>query len=427
MQPLVVDGVRRPAAQSTGRPMPQPIIYQPEPTPEPLVRPLAISPQPFRRPAPAAEAVAPVATQTPAQPTPTATTRHPEAEVRPQQMPKLSQLGGVSIDGLRRAAPQAELADAMTLPANPMAEHFAQAWRSGSSLLQSVIDARYRIGTGVAASAILASSIFGIYRLQSLRTTQTATANASAATTTAQTPAPTPTATVPQSAELQKLMDGFASSQAAPMGLVIKDLKTGQIASRNPDQVFTSASLYKLFVATTIYKQIDAGKLGLGDTVKGTNKTVASCLSDMITWSDNDCGRALGSMIGWGGQDANLHNLGFKGTTLTDPQSTTAGDVATLFERLYNGTLLSPNSSGQFLDLLKAQKINNRIPAALPAGTVIAHKTGDLDGFVHDAGIVYGPKSDYLVIAVTGPWPNLNAAPGAIADFSKRTFDFFNQ
>lgn len=416
MQPLVVDGVRRPASQSTGRPMPQPIIYQPEKAPEPLVRPLAISPKQTNRPAPQPAPVAKPANYQP-----------PVAENRPQQLPKLSQLGGMSIDGLRRPMqPQADLAATMSLPSNPLAAQINDAFRSG--LLQNVIDARYRIGAGLTASAILAVSIFGIYRIQSVRTTQTtATPVAVASASSTATPTPTPTASVPQSAELQKLMDSFASGQSAPMGLVIKDLKTGQIASRNPDQVFTSASLYKLFVATTIYKQIDAGKVSLGDNVKGTDKSVASCLSDMITWSDNDCGRALGTVIGWGGQDANLHNLGFKGTTLTDPQSTTAGDVATLFERLYNGTLLSPNSSQQFLDLLKAQKINNRIPASLPSGTTVAHKTGDLDGFVHDAGIVYGPKSDYLVIAVTGPWSNLNAAPGAIADFSKRAFDFFNQ
>jgi len=234
--------------------------------------------------------------------------------------------------------------------------------------------------------------------------------------------------TAPQTyPELQKLVSDFSASTGAPFGVVVKDLKTGAVATSNPDQVFVSASLYKLFVAEAIFKRIDNGALKLGDSAdSGTGLDISDCLNYMITISDNACGRALGVKVGWGDENANLANLGFTHTTLADPQQTSASDVALLLERLYQGTLLSPNSSQLFLNLLKNQRVNNRLPAGLPDGTTIAHKTGDLDGYVHDAGIIFSPKTDYLVVGVSGPWPNSADAPPKFADLASKSYSFFN-
>ncbi len=98
-----------------------------------------------------------------------------------------------------------------------------------------------------------------------------------------------------------------------------------------------------------------------------------------------------------------------------------------MFDRLYSGTLVSPSSSQRFMDLLKDQRVNNRLPQGLPAGTVIAHKTGDLDGVVHDAGIVYGPKTDYIVVVTSGPWNTPGNAPSMFADLSQKLWNYFEQ
>jgi beta-lactamase class A len=79
------------------------------------------------------------------------------------------------------------------------------------------------------------------------------------------------------------------------------------------------------------------------------------------------------------------------------------------------------------MDLLKDQRVNNRLPQGLPGGTVIAHKTGDLDGVVHDAGIVYGPKTNYLVVVTSGPWNAPGNAPAMFADLSRQLWNYFEQ
>ncbi len=52
--------------------------------------------------------------------------------------------------------------------------------------------------------------------------------------------------------------------------------------------------------------------------------------------------------------------------------------------------------------ILKRQKFNDAIPAGVPAGTTVAHKTGTITRIHHDAGIVFGPKPYVIVILVRG-------------------------
>jgi beta-lactamase class A len=228
-----------------------------------------------------------------------------------------------------------------------------------------------------------------------------------------------------QSAQLQQLVGQLITTMPAGSSIIVKDLKTGVTAAQNQDQPMTSASLYKLFVATEVYHQIDLGKLSFAQGAGGgTGYNIADCLHVMINISDNACGNALGSLVGWDNVTARAKVQGFTNTNLSiDLFQTSATDVTKLFERLYNGTLLSPDSTKQFLALLQDQRVNNRLPVGLPAGTTIAHKTGDLFGYMHDAGIVYGPKSTYLVTVMGAPGSN----PGQFAQISSQIYGFLNK
>jgi beta-lactamase class A len=66
----------------------------------------------------------------------------------------------------------------------------------------------------------------------------------------------------------------------------------------------------------------------------------------------------------------------------------TAGDLARTLQALWSGAVLSPDDTTEVLAVLAAQQINDAIPARLPAGTVVAHKSGWIEGISHDAGIV---------------------------------------
>jgi hypothetical protein len=79
----------------------------------------------------------------------------------------------------------------------------------------------------------------------------------------------------------------------------------------------------------------------------------------------------------------------------------TARGIGTYFTLLANRKLVSPAASDRMLKRLQRQEINDRIPAQLPEGTLVAHKTGNLAGVVHDAGILFTPHGPRVLVAMT--------------------------
>ena len=281
-----------------------------------------------------------------------------------------------------------------------------------------------------------------------VRAPQPTTTTADPTTTTAPplppSPPPKPTAiatTLPptEAGGLQGVVNHFVAGRTPPYGIVVLDLKTGARATVNADRVMWSASLYKLYVAEEILRRLRDGALSR-DTAAGDDdhRTVGDCLRLMIVVSSDDCGVALLRMIGREGHDAVLHREGFTGTFLGTPQRTTPADVERFFVRVYRGELVDAGASAELLQLLKDQQVNDRISLGVPAGTVIAHKTGDRIGWAHDAAIVYAPRNTYLLVVMSGVWPSpccKPADPGqppppsfrTITDLSARIYAFFER
>jgi beta-lactamase class A len=128
----------------------------------------------------------------------------------------------------------------------------------------------------------------------------------------------------------------------------------------------------------------------------------------MIVVSDNRCGAAGLRAVRSGALDPALRRDGFTRTSLASPQRTSAADVARFFERARDGTLLGPGgeaATSELYGLLRDQQVNDRLPAGLPPGTPVAHKTGDRLHWAHDAGIVTTPLGELLLVVLSGPWP----------------------
>jgi beta-lactamase class A len=369
--------------------------------------------------------------------------------VLPRRKPVVASIGMesrryvVGMDGIRRPVtptPRDVLANiqasAVSAPAMPvtavlpeapaaMLSAEASVWQLPSLRLPSIEWQR----PAAAFALVVVTTAVSLFAVHAITAPKSTTANAAQDSAPASAPSKSAPGVATVKPGLQSIIDNFVNANTpANWGIVVKDLKTGQTASYQPDRQIASASLYKLFVAERIYQRIDVGQLNYGDPAGGgTGETVDQCLIVMINVSDNDCGRALGGILGWGAQNQALSQEGYTETDMSTPQQTSASDVARLFTRLYDRTLVSPNSEDKFLGLLKDQQVNNRLPQGLPAGTVVAHKTGDLDGVVHDAGIVYGPKTDYLVVVTSGSWNAVGDIPPMFSDLSSQLWSFFEQ
>jgi beta-lactamase class A len=78
----------------------------------------------------------------------------------------------------------------------------------------------------------------------------------------------------------------------------------------------------------------------------------------------------------------------------------TASGLMKLFELMARGKLVSPAASDSMIDVLLHQHYNEIIPAQLPAGVKVAHKTGWIKGINHDSGIVFLPDGRKYVLVL---------------------------
>ena len=82
--------------------------------------------------------------------------------------------------------------------------------------------------------------------------------------------------------------------------------------------------------------------------------------------------------------------------------SATSSDLATLLAALARGEAVSPASDERMIEILAAQQFNEMIPAGLPEGMRVAHKTGVITRIHHDAAIVFPTsQSPYVLVILT--------------------------
>lgn len=229
--------------------------------------------------------------------------------------------------------------------------------------------------------------------------------------------------------------------------IVIKNLKTGETYKQHGERAFDSASLYKLWVLGASFKLIKEGKLtentdltrdvrqlneifkigtDSAELTEGTvNMKVGDAIEQMITISHNYAALLLVSEIRNSRVASFMREQGFKSSRLGEPPKTNASDIALFFEKLYFGTMVDSSYSKRMLEILARQKLNDRIPKYLPPQIEVAHKTGEIDGFKHDAGIVFGREP--IIIVVLSESDSPQGAAQRIAELSKNVFDYFER
>lgn len=178
----------------------------------------------------------------------------------------------------------------------------------------------------------------------------------------------------------------------------VQDINSNRSASINADATYEPASFYKLFLLAPLESKFPADKW----STRIQGKSLKTCIDLMLRLSDNACGQAIGSLINWSYADSFNESIGFKKTQFSDGKggSTTPREVGELFASLRKGEILSDKARRQIFDSLYAQKYASGIPAGCTECRV-ANKTGDINGFVHDGGIVTHGKESYVLVIMS--------------------------
>jgi beta-lactamase class A len=161
----------------------------------------------------------------------------------------------------------------------------------------------------------------------------------------------------------------------------------------------------------------------------GTRRTRRELIGHMLRESDNTAGNLLAAAVGI---DAANHffrapPLALARTSLRrrfmDLAAARAGceNLTTAREmgRIFSVLLADRARYGALLDWLATSPYDERIVAGVPAGTVVAHKVGDLAGIEHDAGIVYAPNGPYIVVLLSSNLPEAAWGGPTMAEASR--------
>ncbi|MFB3854457.1 MAG: serine hydrolase [Vicinamibacterales bacterium] len=117
--------------------------------------------------------------------------------------------------------------------------------------------------------------------------------------------------------------------------------------------------------------------------------------------------------------------------TAADPRDqATPRAFISIFEKLWRGEVVDPESSAAMLETMKRCSTGAaRIKGLLPARTVVAHKTGSLGGVHDDVGIIYLPDgAGHLAIAVLSKSVRATSeeADRVIAEIARYAYDYFH-
>ncbi len=269
--------------------------------------------------------------------------------------------------------------------------------------------------------------------------------------------------------------------QDGVVGVAVRHVETGQSLAVNGELRFPMASTFKVPILVELFFQVREGKFRLEDEIDvqpadqrlgsgmisslvapGIKLSVLNMAHFMMMISDNSATDILLAKVGAEAINARLKGLGIDGMSVnrscqelikdliaqqggiwTRDQLKAANvkfgqdlrDTATpaamtaLLEKVFKKEIIDPASCDLIQKiLLKCETGGGRIKGELPAGTLVAHKTGTIAGTVNDCGIITLPDGQgHVVLTImTKDFAEETADVEAIlAKIARLVYDYF--
>jgi len=246
--------------------------------------------------------------------------------------------------------------------------------------------------------------------------------------------------TNPLDSELRRIIQ----SSGAEVAVAYRTLDGRAQLFIDGDKPFHAASTMKVPVMIELYRQARNKQLSLDDTLPirnefhsivdgspyqlsegddsdsevyaavGKSMTLRRLCELMITVSSNFAANLLIERLGVENIRRTVTTLGGDGMQVlrgVEDQkafdkgmnnTTNARGLLVLLDRIAHGQAVDDSADAEMVAILKRQKFNDAIPAGVPPGTAVAHKTGTITRIHHDGGIVFGPRPYVVVLLVRG-------------------------
>jgi len=266
---------------------------------------------------------------------------------------------------------------------------------------------------------------------------------------------------------LQSDIEKELSGKKGTFAVAFKDLKTGRHINIKDKETFHAASTMKTPVMIEVYKQAGEGKFSLNDSIElknefksivdgssfsldstddsefelykhiGEKRTIAALLYQMIIVSSNFATNLIIQKVGAENVTQSMRELGAKDIQVLRGvednkafekgliNTTTAHDLALIFEKIAKGEAVSAEASQAMINILLDQKFNEIIPALLPPGVKVAHKTGSITHVHHDSGIVILPGGrKYVLVLLSKDWEDEKQTIQTMANISLLVYKY---
>jgi len=236
--------------------------------------------------------------------------------------------------------------------------------------------------------------------------------------------------------------------------VVIEDLDGKGSLRLNPDDHFTAASVIKIPIMMTVFREARARRVRLDDEIimrredkvggsgvlhefhAGLRLTLLDAVHMMIVVSDNTATNLCIDAVGLETVNCYMAEVGCTGSRLeahlmrpkpNGPWNTiTAKDIAMLLKGLADGTIAEGGDSGTMVGIMKRQQHNEKLPKLLPRGVTCAHKTGEVRGVTHDVGIITGDGVRFAITCLSQRLEDARLGVKAIGEVAKWAYDLLS-
>jgi beta-lactamase class A len=233
--------------------------------------------------------------------------------------------------------------------------------------------------------------------------------------------------------KLQRGLETLAAGFKGDVGVYVKDLHTGKIASINADSIFPTASMVKVPILIGIMDKINKGELNyhqeltykdslfyagsdLLASLKNNEKVeLSKVIMLMLTTSDNTASLWLQSLAGTGTRiNQILDSIGYTATRVNSRTpgreasrekfgwgQTSPKEMVSMFEALANRNLLDTASSEKMLRLLGRNYWDEEAISQIPPDVFVASKNGAVNASRSEAMYVSGKNARYVFCICT--------------------------
>jgi beta-lactamase class A len=270
--------------------------------------------------------------------------------------------------------------------------------------------------------------------------------------------------------DLQKQIGQIAAKAKGKVGVYAVLLETGDAAGLNEGRQFPMQSVYKLPISMAVMEQVEAGKINLDEKVgvaksdfvspgqhspirdkypNGTELSVKDLIQYAISESDGTASDVLMNLIGGSSAvQAYLMSIGITDIKVVNSEKEMAQDwdvqyrnwatpkaAVELLAKMRNWSRWNNGSdeSDHWLTKFMAESSPGakRLKGLLPAGTVVAHKTGTsgiqngITAATNDIGVFTLPNGNHVAIAVfvSDSPANEKTREGIIAEIAKTAWN----